>query len=98
MRTPRPSYFAWLDQRRSLAPRDVVFGTLSPKSGDVILRDSPDGRVVLIDAITDQHIAGPVQRSRAVQLARAHGAIGLWQQVVDDRGRPLGPPARLVID
>ena len=96
MRTPRPTYFPWLDERRSLAPRDTVLATLGPKPGDVILRLSHDGRVVLIEALTEQHIAGPMQRSRALQLARAHGAIGVWQQVLDARGRPLGPLARLV--
>lgn len=98
MRTPRPTYFPWLDARRSLAPRNTALATLGPRPGDVTLRLSHDGRVVLIDALTDQHIAGPMQRSRALQLARAHGAVGVWHQVVDDRGQPFGPPVRLAID
>ena len=66
-----------------------------PKLGDVILRQVIDGSFEVVDAITEKHIAGPVQLSRAVQLAKAHGAESIWQQHLDDRGRPLGPPARI---
>ena len=62
----------------------------APRLGDVILRQGLDGSVVVVDAITDKHIAGPVHLSRGVQLAKAHGATSIWQQHVDGRGRPLG--------
>jgi hypothetical protein len=66
-----------------------------PVLGDVILRRIVDGSFEVVDAVTERHIAGPVQLSRAVQLAKAHGARSIWQQNVDERGRPVGPLSRI---
>jgi hypothetical protein len=96
MRIPRPSYFAWLEHRlRPAIFRRRLSAPALPRPGDVILRGSPAGPFELVEAITEQHIVGPVPLSRAVQLARAHGKVGVWHQVVDDRGRRLSPPAPL---
>jgi hypothetical protein len=67
----------------------------APQLGDVILRRGANGTVIVVDAITDKQIAGPVQLRRAIQLARAHGAAAIWQQHVDERGRPLGDVSRI---
>ena len=96
MRTPRPSYLAWVDRglgaraRNRRAPLPA-----GPRLGDVVLRGSLSTGFEIVDAITNQHIAGPMQLSRAIQAAKAYGAITLWQQHVDDRGRPIGEPARI---
>lgn len=96
MRSPRSSYFAWVDRGLGRgARRHRQPATPGPQRGDVLLRGSFRAGFEIVDAITDRHIAGPMQLSRAIQVAKAHGAIGLWQQSVDDRGRPLGAPSRL---
>ena len=69
----------------------------APQLGDVILRRGANGTVIVVDAITDKQIAGPVQLWRAIQLARAHGAAAIWQQLVDERGRPLGDVSRIPV-
>lgn len=98
MRSPRPSYLAWVDRGLGIRARRHRQPAVShPQLGDVVLRGSFSAGFEIVDAITDRHIAGPMQLSRAIQVAKAHGASGLWQQSVDDRGRPLGPPTRLVL-
>ena len=49
----------------------------------------------MLDAVTENHIAGPVHLSLAIQLARAQGPGVDWQQNSDERGRPVGPPLRI---
>ena len=63
--------------------------------GDLVLRGSFSAGFEIVDALTEQHVAGPMQLSRAIQAAKAYGAIALWRQNVDDRGRPLGQPQRI---
>jgi|SoiMethySBSTD1v2_1073268.scaffolds.fasta_scaffold1917280_2 hypothetical protein len=65
------------------------------KRGDVILRGSPRDGFTILDAATERRIVGPTHLSRAVQLARAYGAIGVWKELVDERGASQGPPRRL---
>jgi len=69
---------------------------VSPKLGDVLLRGTPDTGFVLVDAVTLQHVAGPLPSlPAAVEAAQRHGAPAIWQQAVDNRGRPLGELFRL---
>jgi hypothetical protein len=96
MRSPRSSYFGWVDRGLSRRARHHRHpGGSGPQPGDLILRESSAGGFEIVDAITDEHIAGPMQLSRAIQAAKAYGAITLWQQNVDHRGRALGRPQRI---
>ena len=90
MRLPPPPYFGWLHSRATAdgRPRTEI---RTPQPGSVILKGS-GGYFELVDAGSHAHIAGPVQWSRAIQLAMAHGAKAVWQQDLDEHGRPLGPP------
>jgi hypothetical protein len=63
-----------------------------PKVGDVILRGSPRAGFILLDAATEDRIAGPAQFSRAVQLALALGATDIWRELLDQAGHAIGPP------
>jgi hypothetical protein len=90
MRLPPPPYFGWLHWRTSPDGRACA-DVAAPQPGSVILRGS-GGYFELVEAGSDVHIAGPVQWSRALQLAKAHGATSVWQQELDENGRPLGAP------
>ena len=90
MRLPPPPYFGWLHSRATAKGRARA-EVNTPQPGSVILRGS-GGYFELVDAGSHAHIAGPVQWSRAVQLAKAHGATAIWRQDLDERGRPIGPP------
>jgi hypothetical protein len=90
MRLPPPPYFGWLHSRATARGRSRT-EIQTPQPGSVILRGS-GGYFELVDAGSHTHIAGPVQWSRAIQLARAHGANAVWQQDLDEHGRPLGAP------
>jgi hypothetical protein len=96
MPSPRSSYFGWVDRglgRYSRHHRQPV--RPGPQPGDLVLRGSFSAGFEIVDAATEEHIAGPMQLSRAIQAAKAYGAIALWQQNVDDRGRALGRPQRI---
>jgi hypothetical protein len=67
----------------------------SPTTGDVILRGSIDGSFRVLDAIRKDRVAGPLQLKDAVAFVRRCGARHIFQQVVDERGRPMGDPWRL---
>ena len=69
-----------------------MFGT---RPGELILRGSPRDGFSILDAATERRIVGPTHLSRAVQLARAYGAIGVWKELVDERGASQGPPLRV---
>ena len=66
-----------------------------PKVGDVILRGSPGAGFVLLDAATEDHIAGPAQFSRALQFALALGALTIWRELLDQAGQAIGPPVQI---
>ena len=65
------------------------------KPADLILRGSPRDGYSILDAATEQRLVGPTHLSRAVQLARAYGANGVWKELVDERGASQGPPRRV---
>ena len=67
----------------------------TPSIGDVILRESIDGRFLVLDAIKRTRLAGPFHLLGALAFAREHHAPHIFQQAVDNRGRLLGAPARL---
>jgi hypothetical protein len=93
MRLPPPPHLGWLNWRATADGRSR-HEPATPQPGSVVLRGR-DGYFELIDAESQAHIAGPVQWSRAVQLAKAHGATTVWQQNLDERGRPLGAPFKI---
>ena len=68
----------------------------APQPGDLLLRNASDGTFVVLDALTERHIVGPLPTLQtAIHAAREHGGTSLWHQSVDDRGRALGPAMRL---
>jgi hypothetical protein len=68
-----------------------------PKRGDLFLRGDVTVGFELIDALTSATIEHALPSVRAaIEAARRHGAGTIWQQTVDNRGRPLGDPFRLV--
>jgi len=66
-----------------------------PKHGDVILRGSPRHGFSILDAATQRQLVGATHLSRAIQLARAYGALAIWKELLDDRGESQGPPLPL---
>ena len=66
----------------------------SPESGDVLLRGSHATGFVVRDAVTRELISWSVDLKTALVVARERGAPTVWQQLTDDRGRPLGQPRR----
>jgi len=67
-----------------------------PKDGDVFLRGDVIGGFHVLNAISLEHIAGPISSIEgAIEVARRHGGA-IWQQSLDNRGRPLGDPFRLL--
>ena len=66
-----------------------------PQPGDILIRSVPGG-FELVDAVSLRYLDGPLQTlAGGVAAARLRGARAIWQQHVDDRGRPLGDPFRL---
>jgi hypothetical protein len=61
----------------------------------VVLRFDSSG-FHLYTAKTQAHVAGPLSNlAAAIEEAWRLGAPVIWQQSVDNRGRPLGNPFRL---
>jgi hypothetical protein len=65
-----------------------------PERREVILRGSGNHYIV-VDVATERPLSGPVKLSVALQMAKSVGARAVWQENLDDRGRPLGPPIRI---
>ena len=67
-----------------------------PQDGDVLIRYlSEDDGYELVEAITRGHLAGPFTGFLEAVFA-ARGLSGtLWQEVTDERGRPLGGPVQI---
>jgi hypothetical protein len=62
----------------------------------VLLRGDTEHGFQLLDAMSHERLAGPnVSLQGALEAARQHGASAIWQEPVDNRGRPLGEPFRL---
>ena len=71
--------------------------TAEPQAGDVLLRGNVVHGFQLVDAVSRRILAGPMTTlDAAVALAREMGSRAIWQQLVDNRGRPLGEPFRLL--
>ena len=68
-----------------------------PRPGDLILRGSLSEGFLLLDATSRDCLAGPLLLMEALTAAKARGASVVWQEIVDERGRPVGPPARLAV-
>jgi hypothetical protein len=69
---------------------------LAPSTRDVLLRGDSATGFELVEAGSLHRIQGQIPSiEAAVEIARAHGAGVIWQQSVDNRGRPLGDPVRL---
>ena len=68
------------------------------ESGDVLIR-SFDSTYVVLDASSHRTLDGPFH-AFADALAAALGFVRpggtVWQENTDNRGRPLGPPTRIV--
>jgi hypothetical protein len=69
------------------------------ESGDVIIRSLSEDGFLLVDAVTRKTLNGPFP-TFADALNAALGFVKpgatIWQENVDNRGRPLGPPFRVV--
>jgi hypothetical protein len=64
----------------------------SPQAGDVLIRGlKKKQRFTLLDVVTTKFLSGPYDGfPAAAAAARARNARMIWQQNVDERGRPLG--------
>jgi len=68
------------------------------KHGDVIIRTLPGDEFLVANAITLKTLEGPFTTfddalATALLVAAPSGTI--WQENLDNRGRPLGPPIRV---
>jgi hypothetical protein len=67
----------------------------APKRGDVLLRGSTESGFVVLDATNRKSLSAPLALREVIALARQHGAKTIWQQHLDERGRPIGEPFRV---
>ncbi len=69
----------------------------TPQTGDILIRrTNGNDAFELHEVVTLKRLAGPFEDfATAVAAARAKKPRAIWQQSVDDRGRPLGDPCRL---
>ena len=67
-----------------------------PSAGDVIIRCcTPEGSYLVVDAGTGAMLSAVMPTiEAAVAFAKDFGALVIWLQHIDQRGRPLGPPTR----
>jgi hypothetical protein len=64
---------------------------------DILIRQWSDSRCELLDAKTEDRLASTASLDEALSIAQKYrGAI--WREVLDHRGRPLGPPTLLLQD
>ena len=73
-----------------------------PFEDDILIRPlaGDSTRCVLVNAKTLAVIAGPLAMSDCTARARAiaeQRGVTIWQEQIDDRGRPLGPPRKLYV-
>jgi hypothetical protein len=62
-----------------------------PQVGDILIRGLKNQRFTLLDVVTSKFLAGPFDGlPAAAAAARALKARRVWQQDVEERGRPLG--------
>jgi hypothetical protein len=68
------------------------------RPGDILIR-SFDSQYAVLDAVSHTTLAGPFSNfadglGAALELVKPGGSV--WQENTDNRGRPLGPPTRIV--
>lgn len=63
--------------------------------GSVLIRNLPGSEFELVDRDTHELLVARAPLTDVLQVAAARG-VTVWQQNVDDRGRPLGEPIRLL--
>lgn len=74
-----------------------------PQRGDVLIRvqtNTTPTTYLLADAETHRLLSGPFASlsEAAIAAAKHVGSMGsVWQETLDQRGRPLGPPLRFPI-
>jgi len=62
-----------------------------PDPGDLVIRQWDHGRYELLDGATRECIASLESLNDALSFAaKRKGAV--WRELLDNRGRPLGPP------
>ena len=66
-------------------------------TGDLLIRPVKGGRFELVELASQKHVGAGVFETiaAAVSAARALNPQAIWQQNIDDRGRPLGDPFRI---
>lgn len=65
--------------------------TGAPKSGDLLIRQWGNGTYDLLNAETREVVASAASLNDALSMAGKH-AGAVWREILDNRGRPLGPP------
>ena len=68
------------------------------EEGDVLIR-SLDSTYLVLDAVSHRALDGPFDAfadALAAALAFVRPGRTVWQENTDNRGRPLGPPMRIV--
>lgn len=75
-----------------------------PRAGDVLIRvqtNTTPTTYVLFEAETHRAIGGPFQSmaEAAIAASKCVGLMGsVWQENVDQRGRPIGPPLKFPVN
>ena len=75
-----------------------------PQAGDVLIRvltNTTPTTYVILEAETHRPLDGPFpsMAEAAIAAAKHTSSIGsVWQENLDQRGRPLGPPLRLPVN
>ena len=66
---------------------------IRPRPGDLLLRGNVSNGFVVVDALTREPISRfGLTLQEALAVAQTQASATLWQQLIDDRGRPLGEP------
>jgi hypothetical protein len=74
-----------------------------PQTGDVLIRvqtNTTPTTYLLLEAGSNRSLGGPFSSmsEAAIAAAKHVGAMSsVWQEHLDQRGRPLGPPLRLPV-
>jgi hypothetical protein len=75
-----------------------VLAAVDRHPGDLLLRGSLTEGFVLVDMGTGEPLsAHGLSLMDALSLAKTFANAALWQQITDERGRPLGEPFRAVV-
>jgi hypothetical protein len=64
--------------------------------GDIIIRGALSEGFTVVDAVSGHVIDGSLMDlTTALTVARKHGRGQIWQEIIDERGRPIGELFRL---